>query len=98
VAGFIVAWAEGAEGHIITIDVLEEHRRAGVGTALLQAMEQRLAARGVRRVGLETATSNESGVAFWEHHGYRKTGVMRGYYLGRHDAWKMSKALGEAMG
>ena len=93
VAGFIVAEAEGAEAHIITIDVLEAHRRAGVGTALLRAIEQRLAAQGVRRVELETATSNAAAVAFWEGHGYRKTGVLRGYYLGRFDAWKMRKTL-----
>jgi len=93
VAGFIVAEAAGAEAHIITIDVLESHRRAGVGTALLRAIEQRLAARGVRRVELETATSNAAAVAFWERHGYRKTGVLRGYYLGRFDAWEMRKTL-----
>ena len=96
VTGFIVAEAEGAEAHIITIDVVEAHRRAGVGTAMLRAMEERLAARGVRRVELETATSNAAAVAFWEGHGYRKTGVLRGYYLGRYDAWRMRKSLGEA--
>jgi ribosomal-protein-alanine N-acetyltransferase len=91
-----VAEAEGAEAHIITIDVVERHRRAGVGTALLRAIEERLAARGVRRVELETATSNAAAVAFWERHGYGKTGVMRGYYLGRYDAWRMRKTLGTA--
>ncbi len=85
-----------AEARIITIDVLEKHRRAGVGTALLRAIEDRLAARGARRVELETATANAAGVAFWEHHGYRKTGILRGYYLGRLDAWKMRKTLAVA--
>jgi len=93
IAGFILAEAAGAEAHIITIDVLEAHRRVGTGTALLRAIEQRLAAQGVRRVELETATSNAAAVAFWEGHGYRKTGVLRGYYLGRFDAWKMRKTL-----
>jgi len=93
VTGFIVAEAEGAEAQVITIDVLEAHRRAGVGTAMLRAIEQRLEARGVRQVELETATSNAAAVAFWEGHGYRKTGVLRGYYLGRFDAWKMRKTL-----
>lgn len=93
IAGFIVGESDGTEAHIITIDVLQAHRRAGVGTALLRALEERLAARGARRIELETATSNAAGVAFWERHGYRKTGVLRGYYLGRLDAWKMRKAL-----
>ena len=93
VAGFIISESSGTNGRIITIDVLEEHRRAGVGSALLTGVEQRMAESGVRRVELETATSNAAGVAFWERHGYRKTGVLRGYYLGRLDAWKMRKTL-----
>ena len=93
IAGFILAEAEGTDAHIITIDVLEAQRRAGVGTALLRAIEERLAARGVRRVALETATSNAAAIAFWQRHGYRKSGVLRGYYLGRLDAYAMHKTL-----
>ena len=95
IMGFIIAVAEGCEAHIITIDVTEPHRRSGVGTALLRAMEERLARRGTRRIALETATSNEAGVAFWQRHGYRLAGVLRGYYLGRIDAYWMLKTLGE---
>ena len=93
VTGFIIGESAREEAHIITIDVLEEHRRSGVGTALLRGLEERLQKRGARRVELETATTNAAGVAFWERHGYRKVGVLRGYYLGRHDAWKMRKTL-----
>jgi [ribosomal protein S18]-alanine N-acetyltransferase len=93
IAGFIIAEADRADGHIITIDIAEAHRREGAGTALLREMEQRLAARGVRRVSIETATTNEPAVAFWQRHGYRSHGVLRGYYLGRLDAYSMSKKL-----
>jgi [ribosomal protein S18]-alanine N-acetyltransferase len=94
ILGFIVAEADDeAHGHIITIDIAESSRRSGVGTALLRAMEQRLAARGVSRVTLETATSNEPAVAFWQRHGYRTHGVLPRYYLGRLDAYSMSKLL-----
>jgi ribosomal-protein-alanine N-acetyltransferase len=93
IAGFIIAESDGADGHIITIDIAESWRRAGVGTALLRETERRLAARGVRRVSLETATSNEPAVAFWQRHGYRSHGVLPRYYLGRLDAYSMSKKL-----
>jgi [ribosomal protein S18]-alanine N-acetyltransferase len=93
ILGFIIAETDEADGHIITIDVAESCRRSGVGTALLREMEQRLAARGVRRVSLETATTNEPAVAFWQRHGYRSHGVLPGYYLGRLDAYAMSKKL-----
>jgi ribosomal-protein-alanine N-acetyltransferase len=91
--GFIITETERTEAHIITLDVVQEYRRAGVGTALLREAESRMGARGVRRVSLETATSNEAGVAFWQRHGYRGTGVLRDYYLGRMDAYVMLKDL-----
>jgi ribosomal-protein-alanine N-acetyltransferase len=93
IRGFIIAQAQGAEAYIITIDVLESHRRSGVGSALLQKTEAQLARMGVRYVGLQTATNNEAGVAFWRQHGYRSSGVTRGYYLGRIDAYDMFKDL-----
>jgi ribosomal-protein-alanine N-acetyltransferase len=93
IVGFIITEERGAEGRIITLDVVREHRRSGVGTALLREAERRMDGRGVRRVSLETATSNEAGVAFWQRHGYRGTGVLRGYYLGRIDAYVMLKDL-----
>jgi [ribosomal protein S18]-alanine N-acetyltransferase len=91
--GFIIAQAHRTEAYIITIDVLQAHRRSGVGTALLQETEHRLVNMGVRHVELQTATNNEAGVAFWLRHGYRSSGISRGYYLGRIDAYNMSKDL-----
>jgi ribosomal-protein-alanine N-acetyltransferase len=93
VPGFIIAQARGARGYIVTIDVLAAHRRSGIGTALLLKTERRLAKMGARYVGLQTATNNEAGVAFWLRHGYRSSGVTRGYYLGRIDAYDMLKEL-----
>jgi ribosomal-protein-alanine N-acetyltransferase len=98
IAGFIIAESDGVDGHIITIDIADSWRRAGVGTALLREMERRLAARGVRRVSLETATTNEPAVAFWQRHGYRSHGVLPRYYLGRLDAYSMSKTLSAPRG
>jgi [ribosomal protein S18]-alanine N-acetyltransferase len=93
IIGFIVGQAAGTRGHIITLDVSEAHRREGVGSALLAEIERRFAERGVREIELETATSNEAGVAFWQGHGYRGVGVLRRYYLGRLDAYHMRKSL-----
>ena len=93
IAGFILTEQNGSRAHIITIDVLEPWRRRGVGTALLTEIEAQLAAGGVRKVELETATTNQAAVAFWQRHGYRTVGVRKGYYLGRLDAYSMRKSL-----
>ena len=93
IAGFILSEENPPLAHIITLDVAEEQRRHGVGTALLQRLEWNLAARGVRSVLLETATENEAGVAFWQRHGYCIEAILKRYYLGRHDAYEMRKIL-----
>jgi ribosomal protein S18 acetylase RimI-like enzyme len=93
IAGFIVSEQAGTFGYIVTIDVLEAHRRLGAGTMLLNESERKLAANGVREVTLETATDNASTVAFWEKHGYRTRSLKKGYYPGGRDAFDMIKSL-----
>ena len=92
-AGFILAEANPPLAHIITLDVAEQHRRKGVGTALLTEIEKHLQYHGVHSVLLETAVDNQHGIAFWQHHGYRTEAVLRRYYLGRVDAFEMRKRL-----
>ncbi len=83
-----------AEGHIITLDVIEACRRQGAGSLLLAEAERRLAAGGSGKVSLETATDNSAAIAFWQKHGYRTSGVLKHYYPNGLDAWAMSKTLG----
>jgi ribosomal-protein-alanine N-acetyltransferase len=93
VAGFVLTARSGAEGHIITLDVLEPFRRQRIGTALLEAAERGLSAHGVSKVYLEMATTNAAAVAFWQKHGYRTADVLPGYYSNGDDAYEMSKTL-----
>lgn len=93
IAAFIITESDALRGHILTIDVLDEHRRRGLGSALLRRAEQSLFSRGVRTIELETATDNKTAVAFWQKHGYRTRGLLKRYYLGRDDAFAMTKKL-----
>jgi ribosomal-protein-alanine N-acetyltransferase len=93
IVGFILSEENPPLAHIITLDVAEKERRHGVGTALLEALEFNLVARGVRAILLETATDNEAAVAFWKRHGYRIEATLKRYYLGRIDAYEMRKIL-----
>ena len=93
IAGFIVSVSRNARGHIVTIDVLETYRRAGVGSALLRRAEERMEQRGVSEVWLETATNNEPAIAFWKKHGYGSHGRLPNYYPDGLDALAMSKRL-----
>jgi ribosomal-protein-alanine N-acetyltransferase len=92
VAGFIVV-QDGATGHVITIDVDPSARRAGVGSLLLQAAEDRLRSMGSRAVGLETAVDNVAALAFYKRHGYNVVRSWPRYYSNGVDALVMKKYL-----
>jgi [ribosomal protein S18]-alanine N-acetyltransferase len=93
IVGFILTEENPPLAHVITLDVAESHRRQGVGSALLAESEKNLALRGVRTILLETATSNEAGVAFWQRHGYLIEATLKRYYLQKIDAFEMRKIL-----
>jgi ribosomal protein S18 acetylase RimI-like enzyme len=93
IAGFILTACFERTGHIITIDVLAEFRRARVGTALLRAAEESLARRGATQIGLETAIDNGAAIEFWKQNGYLTRGILKNYYPGGLAAYAMMKRL-----
>jgi ribosomal-protein-alanine N-acetyltransferase len=93
-AGFIVAQV-GPTGHIVTIDVIPEARRARVGSLLMEAAEDRLHAAGSQAVGLETAVDNAAALAFYKRHGYSVIRTWPRYYSNGVDALVMQKELSE---
>ena len=93
ILGFIVAETRRKAGHIITIDVVAEARRAGVGSALLRDAEEQLVRAGARAVALETPVNNEAAIRFYKQKGYFVERTAAGYYSGRLDALVMTKEL-----
>jgi [ribosomal protein S18]-alanine N-acetyltransferase len=80
VTGFIIARQVGGEAEILNLAVMVANRRKGEGRALLMAAMDELRAREVSRVFLEVRESNGAGMAFYEKHGFSKTGRRAGYY------------------
>jgi ribosomal protein S18 acetylase RimI-like enzyme len=94
IAGFIVAEAgPRARGHIITIDVIAEARRFGVGSLLLRAAEDRLVETECRWVELETAVDNLSALSFYKRHSYSVVRTYPAYYSNGMDALVLEKKL-----
>jgi ribosomal-protein-alanine N-acetyltransferase len=92
--GFLVAHASRRGlGHIITIDILPEARRVGIGSRLLTAAEDRLRAGQCYAVFLETAVDNQSAIAFYKRHDYFVVRTVPHYYSNGVDALVLQKDL-----
>jgi ribosomal-protein-alanine N-acetyltransferase len=94
IVGFIVAEAlRSGRGHIITVDVLPTVRRAGVGSQLLRAAEDRLRAAGSSSTILETAVDNWAALSFYKTHAYSVIKTVPRYYSNGVDALVLKKDL-----
>lgn len=91
--GFIIAENRRQTGHIITIDVVAQARRSGIGSALLQAAEERLVKAGATSVALETPVNNAAAIRFYKREGYFVEKTVSGYYSNQMDALVMTKDL-----
>jgi len=96
VLGFVVAETRRTSGHIITIDVIAEARRTGVGAALLRAAEEQLLRAGAVAVALETPVNNEVAIRFYKKMGYFVEKTVAGYYSNQMDALVMTKELAQS--
>jgi len=86
VTGFVIGRELAGEAEILNLAVLVANRRRGEGAALLKAAMDELRARHVSRVFLEVRESNAAGTAFYEKHGFSKTGRRVGYYRNPEEA------------
>jgi ribosomal protein S18 acetylase RimI-like enzyme len=68
--GSLIGTFDGWRAHLYRLAVHPDHRRRGVARALLAAVEQRLAARGARRLLALVDRDNAGAVAFWTAAGY----------------------------
>lgn len=94
IAGFIVVEQDArGRGHVITLDVRPATRRAGVGTQLMNAAEQRLRTAGCHAVFLETAVNNITALSFYKRHGYSVLKTIPRYYHNNLDAFLLGKRL-----
>jgi len=94
IIGFVVVDRDRqGQAHVITIDVLQEGRRSGLGSRLIVAAEERLRTLGCSVVILETAVDNAAALAFYNRHGYTVIHTIPRYYLDSIDALVLSKDL-----
>lgn len=95
-AAFALTLPAVDETELLVIGVAPEHRRQGIGRALLERLFARARATAMRRMLLEVRASNVAAGAFYRQAGFVEIGRRRGYYpasAGREDAIVMAREL-----
>ncbi len=78
---------------LYSIGVAAHAAGRGVGIALLQAGEQAARKRRIGIMRLEVQPANRAAIARYEKSGYRRTGILPGYYNDGGDALRYEKVL-----
>jgi GNAT superfamily N-acetyltransferase len=71
---------ESGDGHLRGMAVVPKRQGRGVAGMLIEAAERELAARGVRRITLDTTAPLERAARFYRKCGYRRTGATTDFF------------------
>lgn len=94
VIGYVGMMTVLDEGYISNVAVAEEHRREGIGDALIAEMDRRAEQRNLSFVTLEVREGNAPAIALYSKHGYVPVGMRKNYYESpRENAILMTKFL-----
>lgn len=96
ILAYSVAMAGVDEWHLLNLTVAREHRRRGLGSALLRGVIADAQHHGKSGIWLEVRAGNAAAIELYACHGFARTGLRRGYYpavIGREDAVLMTLSL-----
>ncbi len=79
-AGFALGRVVADEAEILTIAVLPDKQRNGIGRALLVGLETAAKSAGAADIFLEVSQINLAAIGLYQHAGFTQTGLRKGYY------------------
>jgi ribosomal protein S18 acetylase RimI-like enzyme len=81
IVGTVMGGYDGHRGWVYAVAVKPSHRRHGIGSRLMSALESRLAALGCGKVNLQLRAGNRDAEAFYRRLGF---GVEQRVSMGKH--------------
>jgi len=81
------------KGHVVSIAVLPEHRRKGIGQALMKEAMKNMRKYDARECYLEVRVSNKPAITLYEKLGFQIVKTIRHYYMDGEDAYVMARKL-----
>ena len=80
-------------GHVISVAVLPQYQRKGIGQALLEEAMTRMKTYKAKECYLEVRVSNTSAISLYEKLGFETAKTAHGYYADGEDAAIMTRKL-----
>ena len=80
ILGYICFWMFAGEVHLLNIAIHPQHRRQGLGTALLKKMKSFALSQAIEKIYLEVRPSNVAARRFYTKAGFQERGRRKRYY------------------
>ena len=81
------------KGHIVSVAVLPEFRRKGIGEALVKEALKGMRVYSAKQCFLEVRVTNEPAISAYKKLGFQTARTIRGYYADGEDAYVMTAKL-----
>jgi ribosomal-protein-alanine N-acetyltransferase len=81
------------KGHIVSVAVLHQHRRKGIGKALVAQALENMRIYNAKQCFLEVRVTNTPAIELYKKLGFEITRTIHGYYSDGEDAYVMTKKL-----
>ena len=81
------------KGHVVSVAVLPEHRRKGVGKALVIKALEGMRGYGAKQCYLEVRVTNQEAISLYKKLDFEVTRTIHGYYADGEDALVMTVKL-----
>ena len=91
----VLVVAPGVEADVLTVAVLPEYARQGIGTHFMAELEKWALSKQAPAMMLEVGVENTGAIALYEKLGYQKISTRADYYGPDLDAFVMRKELGK---
>lgn len=96
ICGWVVGFMRNFKipsGRIYKIAVREDCRNHGMGSALLNCVEDFFRSKGMKKVCAEVRESNASSLAMFKKNGYKQSGTLYAYYTNLTDGIEMENGI-----
>jgi len=72
ITGCIMCGHDGRRGYLQHLAVSQQHRRLGIGSALVEACLTKLESLGILKTHIDVLVENQQAHDFWRHRGWQK--------------------------